>query len=363
MDDTWRKASISLDLLMKYFSWTDFPVDLVGDFTVGSQGWGQLQINAFKIAFTGIFLFPTSAGRIDVGVVPLVCGEDESIVPVVLCEIVRSLSYCKRRGVGVPMFCVQLLQLWFCSHLRYFYLRQTPYYLTRHTVRQTVDTSLPYTGTGDEWALHLLDLPLSKWSWRVTWGPAVWKLWTHCSRFDGMPLLGVWGCTVYYPNLALHQFGSLQYLPRLGDLSLVTFDYIPGSDMWKLLSLVKDIWVGYCSKMVFVEDGLSADSSVTAEFVEWREGWNPSFNPRPTVRPGVSHPPVPPSLRVPAPTGQSERVADLERELEEAWIELVVLRLARASKKEESAAHVESMRSTLHHNNAAVANLRRDLEA
>ena len=108
---------------MKYFSWTDFPVDLVGDFTVGSQGWGQLQINAFKIAFTGIFLFPTSAGRIDVGVVPLVCGEDESIVPAVLYKTVRSLSYCRRRGEGVPMFCAQLLQLWFCSYLRHFYLR------------------------------------------------------------------------------------------------------------------------------------------------------------------------------------------------------------------------------------------------
>jgi hypothetical protein len=106
VDDTWRKAIISLDLLMKYFSWTDFPVDLAGDFSAGSQGWGQLRINAFKIAFAGIFLFPTSAGRIDVGVVPLVYGEDESIVPVVLCETVRSLSYCRRRGEGIPMFCV-----------------------------------------------------------------------------------------------------------------------------------------------------------------------------------------------------------------------------------------------------------------
>jgi hypothetical protein len=164
VDDTWRKASISLDLLTKYFSWTDFPVDLAGDFTAGSQGGGQLRINAFKIAFAGIFLFPTSASRIDVGVVPLVCGEDESIVPTVLCETIRSLSYCRRRGEVVPMFCVQLLQLWFCSHLRHFYLRQTPYYLTRHTMRQTVDTSLPFTGTGDEWALYLLDLPLSQWS-------------------------------------------------------------------------------------------------------------------------------------------------------------------------------------------------------
>ena len=96
----------------------------------------------------------------------------------------------------------------------------------------------------------------------------MWKLWTHCSRFDGMPLLGVWGCTGYYPSLTFRQFGGLQYLPHLGDLSLVKFDYVPSSDMWKLLSLAKDIWADRCSEMVFVEDGLSTDSSITAKFVE-----------------------------------------------------------------------------------------------
>ena len=40
VDDTWWKASISLDLLTKYFSWIDFPVDLARNFTAGSQGWG-----------------------------------------------------------------------------------------------------------------------------------------------------------------------------------------------------------------------------------------------------------------------------------------------------------------------------------
>jgi chromosome segregation ATPase len=42
-------------------------------------------------------------------------------------------------------------------------------------------------------------------------------------------------------------------------------------------------------------------------------------------------------------TRQPGRVANLERELEEAWAELVALRLARVSEREESAARVESM--------------------
>ena len=143
----------------------------------------------------------------------------------------------------------------------------------------------------------------------------------------------------------------------------MTFDYVPSDDMWRSLSWVENIWGGHCSEMVLVEGGLHANNSVTPDFVEWREGWSPSFTLKPTVRPGTLHPSVPLSLQTSASTGQSERVAVLERELEEAWAELASLRLAEVFEREESAAHVESMRSTLHHSNAAVVNLHRDLEA
>ena len=164
------------------------------------------------------------------------------------------------------MFCTQLLQLWFCSHLRYFYRLQTPYHFERHTVRQTVDTVLLFTGNSRDWALYLLDLPLSEWSWKVTWGPTVWRPWTHCTLFNGVPLPGMWGCTGYYPSLALCQFGDVQYPPRLGDLSSVTFDYFPSDDTWRSLSWVESIWGGHCSEMVLIEGGLHANSSVTPDF-------------------------------------------------------------------------------------------------
>ena len=145
-EETWWKANISLDLLMKYFSRSDFPVELARDFIAGKRGWKKFRINAFKIAFAGIFLFPTSAGRIDLGVIPLVFSEGRSIIPAILCETVRSLSFCRRQGEGVPMFCTQLLQLWFCSHLQHFYRLQTPYHFERYTVRQTTKIALPFTG-------------------------------------------------------------------------------------------------------------------------------------------------------------------------------------------------------------------------
>uniref|UniRef100_A0A2N9I1B6 DUF7745 domain-containing protein n=1 Tax=Fagus sylvatica TaxID=28930 RepID=A0A2N9I1B6_FAGSY len=336
-EETWRKANISLDLLTKYFSRSGFPVKLARDFIAGKKGWKKFRINAFKIAFAGIFLFPTSAGRIDLGVIPIVFSEGRSIIPAILCETVRSLSYCRRQGEGVPMFCTQLLQLWFCSHLRHFYRLQTPYHFERHTVSQTVNIALPFTGNSRDWASYLLDLPLGEWSWKVTWGPAVWKPWTHCALFDGVPLPGVWGCTGYYPSLALRQFGGVQYPPRLGDLDAVTFDYIPSEDMWRLLSRVEVIWEGRLSEVVLIEDGSPGDSSVASDFVEWREGVDSLFYSQAycTARHitffGVS----------------------LSSGVSLHW----------AAEREASAARVESLRSTLHHNSVAVANLRRDLEA
>uniref|UniRef100_A0A2N9HI86 DUF7745 domain-containing protein n=1 Tax=Fagus sylvatica TaxID=28930 RepID=A0A2N9HI86_FAGSY len=170
----------------------------------------------------------------------------------------------------------------------------------------------------------------------VTWGPAAWMPWTHCALFDGVPLPGVWGCTGHYPSLALRQFSGVQ---------------------------IEDIWGGRLSEMVLIEEGSPGDSSVTSDFVEWREGWTPFFTLRPTVRPGAPYSLISRSLRVSASTGQPERVTVLERELEEAQTELLSLRLARASEREASAARVESLRSTLHHNSVAVANIRRDLVA
>uniref|UniRef100_A0A2N9I7D8 DUF7745 domain-containing protein n=1 Tax=Fagus sylvatica TaxID=28930 RepID=A0A2N9I7D8_FAGSY len=287
---TWRKANISLDLLTKYFSRSAFPARLARDFIAGKKEWKKFRINAFKIAFAG----DRERGSR--------CSARSSFSSgsVVTCSI--------------------------------FIASRPPYHFERHTVSQTVQIALPFTGDSRAWALYLLDLPLSGWAWKVTWGPASWMPWTHCALFDGVPLPGVWGCTGHYPSLALRQFSGVQYPPRLGDLDAVTFDYIPGEDMWRLLL------------------GLRTSGEVV--FQRW-----------PTVRPGAPYSLISRSLRVSASTGQPERVIALERELEEVQTELLSLRLARASEREASAARVESLRSTLHHNSVAVANIRRDLVA
>lgn len=91
----------------------------------------------------------------------------------------------------------------------------------------------------------------------------------------------------------------------------MTFDYVIGSSMWKLLSTIKDFWERHFSEMDFVEDGLPADNSVTYEFVKWREESSPSFIPRFTMQLGALYFSAPPSLRASAPDSCSGRVANL----------------------------------------------------
>uniref|UniRef100_A0A2N9ISP8 DUF7745 domain-containing protein n=1 Tax=Fagus sylvatica TaxID=28930 RepID=A0A2N9ISP8_FAGSY len=274
---TWRKANISLDLLTKYFSRSAFPARLARDFIAGKKEWKKFRINAFKIAFAGIFLFPTSAGRIDLGVIPIETGRGGSDVlhtapsssgSAVTCSIsIASRLLIILRGIRLP--------------------------------------------GGRHRGCPGLIVPSSM----------------EC-LFLGC---GVVQATI--PALLFVSLAVFQYPPRLGDLDAVTFDYIPGEDMWRLLLRIEDIWGGRLSEMVLIEEGLQYGQ--------------------------VHHIPlISRSLRVSASTGQPERVTALERELEEAQTELLSLRLARASEREASAARVESLRSTLHHNKSSSRFLR-----
>uniref|UniRef100_A0A2N9HX84 Uncharacterized protein n=1 Tax=Fagus sylvatica TaxID=28930 RepID=A0A2N9HX84_FAGSY len=106
--------------------------------------------------------------------------------------------------------------------------------------------------------------------------------------------------------------------------------------MWKFLSMVRNIWGGRLSEMVFVKDGLSAKSSVTTSLLSGgRGGAFLSFPSLLSIERITS--PSDLSLRVLAPTGHLRRVADLERELDEACAELVALCLARVSERESAA--------------------------
>ena len=58
VEETWRKANIPLDLLTKYFSWSDFPVELVGDFIAGKRGGRNSESTPSRSPLQVFFSFP-----------------------------------------------------------------------------------------------------------------------------------------------------------------------------------------------------------------------------------------------------------------------------------------------------------------
>uniref|UniRef100_A0A2N9J7G3 Helicase ATP-binding domain-containing protein n=1 Tax=Fagus sylvatica TaxID=28930 RepID=A0A2N9J7G3_FAGSY len=166
-------------------------------FTVCEEGWVKFRNNAFKIAFLGIFLFPTSIGRIDLGVIPLVLSEGKSIIPAILCETMRLLSYYQDQDEGA------------------------------------IDMALPFTGAGNDWALYLLNLPLGEWSWKVILGPVEWRPWTHCSRFNGIPFPGMWKLLSTVKDFWERRFSEMDFIEDgLPADSSVTYKFVEWREEW-----------------------------------------------------------------------------------------------------------------------------------
>ena len=75
-------------------------------------------INVFALAIYGMVIFPKSAGHVESTVIDLfdqVCRLCNP-VPSILAEIIRSLSFCRKKGKGNFIGCVQLLYMWLRSH-------------------------------------------------------------------------------------------------------------------------------------------------------------------------------------------------------------------------------------------------------
>uniref|UniRef100_A0A2N9ECG0 DUF7745 domain-containing protein n=1 Tax=Fagus sylvatica TaxID=28930 RepID=A0A2N9ECG0_FAGSY len=185
---TWQHASISFDFLTSRFSRSQCPQDYTDDFINGSQGWEELRIKIY--------------------------------------------------GASMPMFYAQLFQLWFCSHLHYFYELQTSFYFERSTIRQSKGIDLPFD--------------YSKW-----------HAWTHCHGLAGFLLPGVWNCVGYYPSLGLRQFGGLQHLPRIDGLNPVTFEYLGGTYMWESIKRAMHYWSFQLLEVDFVDLDLPSEEIAT----------------------------------------------------------------------------------------------------
>ena len=75
-------------------------------------------IDIFALVVYGTLIFPQSPGYIDAAVIDLIEQIDNQVnpVPAIIVETIRSLNYCRRKGEGNFISCVQLLYIWIQSH-------------------------------------------------------------------------------------------------------------------------------------------------------------------------------------------------------------------------------------------------------
>ena len=75
-------------------------------------------IDIFALVVYGTLIFPQSPGYIDAAIVDLIEQIDNQVntVPAIITETIRFLNYCRRKGKGDFIGCVQLLYIWIRSH-------------------------------------------------------------------------------------------------------------------------------------------------------------------------------------------------------------------------------------------------------
>ncbi|KAG8498432.1 hypothetical protein CXB51_004947 [Gossypium anomalum] len=76
------------------------------------------RVDVLALSIYGMVIFPKALGHIDEAVADLFdrLGKQNTPVPAILAETIRSLSACRRAGEGRFIGCAQLLLVWFRSH-------------------------------------------------------------------------------------------------------------------------------------------------------------------------------------------------------------------------------------------------------
>ena len=75
-------------------------------------------IDIFRLVVYEILVFPQSPGYVDAVVVYLIeqINNQANLVPTIVAETIRSLSFCRRKGERDFIGCAQLLYMWIRSH-------------------------------------------------------------------------------------------------------------------------------------------------------------------------------------------------------------------------------------------------------
>ncbi|KAL1143655.1 hypothetical protein V6Z11_A11G174800 [Gossypium hirsutum] len=210
-------------------------------------------------------IFPKALGHIDESVADLFdqLSKQNTPVPAILAETIRSLSACRRVGEGRFIGCAQLLLVWFHSH--FWKLDRVPcrvFFEGYSPLKEAVD--IPKRGDilEERWLDILQNLREEDVMWKAPWLIPSEVLY-RCGSFDWVPLLGIWRVVGYTPLLVLRQYRARQFIPAIQGLTQSDFSY-KGDHYKKRMREISKAWKKpFCMKIL--TEGLTS----TLEYKGW----------------------------------------------------------------------------------------------
>ncbi|KAG8481972.1 hypothetical protein CXB51_026876 [Gossypium anomalum] len=207
------------------------------------------RVDVLALSIYGMVIFPKALGHIDEAVADLFdrLGKQNTPVPKILAETIRSLSACRRAGEGRFIRWTQLLLVWFHSHF---------------------------------WKLDK-NLREEDVMWKAPWlVPS--EILCRYSSFDWVPLPGIWGVVGYTPLLVLRQYRARQFIPATQGLAQSDFSY-KRDHYKKRIREISEAWKKpFCMKI------LTEGSTSTLEYKGWFTRRVNDNVPRPIL--GVARP-------------------------------------------------------------------------
>ncbi|KAG8482711.1 hypothetical protein CXB51_024416 [Gossypium anomalum] len=216
------------------------------------------KVDVLALSICSIVIFPKALGHIDETVPDLFdrIGKQNTPVPAILAETIRSLSACQRAGEGRFIGCAQLLLVWFYSH--FWKLNKVPcrvFFEGYSPLKEAVDMPRRDDISEERWIDILQNLREADVMWKAPWlVPS--KVLYRCSSFDWVPFPGIWGVVKYAQLLVLRQYRARQFIPATQGLAHSDFSY-KGDNYKRRMREIFESWKKPIYMKILTEDSMS----------------------------------------------------------------------------------------------------------
>ena len=222
---------IRLSALMEWFGTREDFIKKRDIFCTPFDHWEDNRVNAFIAAAFATILFPHGDMFIHYRVVELVAQylAGKSYIPALLAEQIRSLNYIKTKGQGNFKASMHLLITWFASHTEDYghNLANGALVSVKYNLIQSFTERVHIEDNEPTWSwLDILeDMTPEAFIWKARWFKCPAAI-LGCKEYPAVPLIGITGCTGYYPASVIRQYGMLQDITIKPELEPATLDYL-----------------------------------------------------------------------------------------------------------------------------------------